>query len=137
MPLEHARKRLKNIREELNLKQWEFAEQLGMNQGPYSAVEREEVGISFKLIQKLITTFKINPNYIYLGHLPMFLDDELSPVFSPQDKEQLESLKKKIETQKTELGQLYLLLEEKSEHLKSKANQIELLQKVVDMLEKK
>ena len=70
-------KRFREIRKTLRLTQREFARALDKSQSLCTDIETGRKGFSFKLMRQLIQEFNINPNYIYLGHLPMFLSPDM------------------------------------------------------------
>ena len=67
-------KRLKNIRKSLALTQTTFAEGLGLKQGPYSMIESGKVGLSSDVLKKLISTYRINPVWLFEGQGPMTME---------------------------------------------------------------
>lgn len=67
--------RLKLIRKSLNLKQTEFSERLGLNQGSYSSIESGKTNVSQQVNRALLREFCVNPEYIESGRGDMFLID--------------------------------------------------------------
>ena len=67
--------RLKLIRKSLNMKQTQFAERLGLNQGSYSSIESGKTNVSQQVSRALLREFCVNPEYIESGKGDMFLLD--------------------------------------------------------------
>lgn len=69
-------KKFKFVRDTAKLNQSEFAEALGLSQSTVSKIEKEGTLPDYSSLEKLITKFKVNPNWIFLDIEPIFLDDE-------------------------------------------------------------
>jgi len=66
-------KRLRAIRESLNLKQEELANILNSNQKSISRYEKNLTNISSDMVVKLVNNFKVNSNWLLTGQGEMFL----------------------------------------------------------------
>jgi len=71
-------KRLRAIREKLNLKQEELASTLNSNQKSISRYEKDLTNINSEIIVKLVNNFKVNSNWLLTGQGEMFLEDSKS-----------------------------------------------------------
>lgn len=66
---------LKEFREKTGLSQKDFTEKLGSTQVTISRYETDKMNPTSTVIQKYISVFKANPNYLFLGLEPHILDD--------------------------------------------------------------
>lgn len=66
---------LKEFREKMGLSQKDFAEKLGLTQVTIARYETDKMNPTSTVIQKYISIFKANPNYLFLGLEPHILDD--------------------------------------------------------------
>ena len=58
---------LKNARQSIGLSQKEFAEKIGIQQAQYSTYERGDRKPSCEILEKIVTVFNINVNYLLTG----------------------------------------------------------------------
>lgn len=65
-------KRLKNIRQALNLTQNEFGDALGISKQFYSNIETDRALLNNEKLVLLFKDYNVNLNYILGGILPMF-----------------------------------------------------------------
>jgi len=67
-------KRLKNIRQALNLTQSELGERLGISKQFYSNIETDRTLLNNEKLVLLFKDYNVNLNYLLGGILPMFND---------------------------------------------------------------
>lgn len=65
--------RFKEIRSQAGLSQAEFANLLEMRQGTISDIERGRIGVSNKLVKKLVEKLKVNQGWFYTGEGEKFI----------------------------------------------------------------
>ncbi len=68
-------KRLKDLRKKLGFSQAQMAKQLNIALSSYQYYEREEREPSAGLLQRIVTTFEVNPTWLLTGEGPMFLNE--------------------------------------------------------------
>ena len=125
---ETSNQRLRKARKLLGLNQGQMGEQLNMEQGSYSSLERGKHEISSRVMKLLIHKFHINPNYIYLGHEPVFLTPELLETSTSTAL---------IASLRAENEGLKALLAEKEDQIKIRQEMIDLLRQQLDDQSKK
>jgi len=67
-------KRLKSIRESLNLRQKDFANRLGISAASYSEIETGKYRPNYEFIYNICDHFKVNLYYLLFGKGDMFFD---------------------------------------------------------------
>lgn len=78
--------RLKFFREHLNLSQGDFAIALNMQQGSYSDVERGKASVTYDLMSKIISIYRLNPTWFYTGEGEMLIEEKKFEVVSVNNK---------------------------------------------------
>ena len=68
-------KRLKNIRQALNLTQAEFGARLNISKQFYSNIETDRTLLNNEKLVLLFKDYNVNLNYLLGGQLPMFNND--------------------------------------------------------------
>ena len=68
---------LKEFINKIGLSQRDFAKRLGLTQVTIARYETEKMNPTTKVIQKYIDLFNANPSYLFMGHEPVFLDEQL------------------------------------------------------------
>ena len=120
------RDRFKQIRLNHNLKQDEFGENIGLNKGSASAIERGIQNITTQTIQMIIDNFGVSPNWLFTGEGSMYQSNEkldiikaVSEYIESQDKhlEQVEAECLKIEKLEQENADLHKLVREQGQRL--------------------
>ncbi len=84
--------KLKKIRKTLELSQENMAKALGTTGRTLRDYEKENFGVSYDFLNKLIETYKVNPNWIFRNEFPIFLDEETEGLvknISPEEKADL------------------------------------------------
>ena len=119
--------RLKKIRQHLKLNQTYFTQLLDRTQGSYPQVESGQKSISFRFMKKLITEFRVNPNYIYLGQLPMFIDDNQSEAVQSALEERFHKMQQELDSMQAANGKLKARLAKKNEHIKKLEEKVKVL----------
>ena len=71
-------KRLKNIRQALNLTQAEFGAKLNISKQFYSNIETDRTLLNNEKLVLLFKDYNVNLNYLLGGQLPMFNNDTSS-----------------------------------------------------------
>ena len=71
-------KRLKNIRQALNLTQAEFGARLNISKQFYSNIETDRTLLNNEKLVLLFKDYNVNLNYLLGGQLPMFNNDTCS-----------------------------------------------------------
>jgi len=66
--------RIAELREYFDLTQTQFAKEWGVSQGFLSDVEADKKSIGYELMEKLVTWFGANANWVCTGKEPMLLD---------------------------------------------------------------
>ena len=69
-------KRLKNIRQALNLTQAEFGARLNISKQFYSNIETDRTMLNNEKLVLLFKDYNVNLNYLLGGQLPMFNHDK-------------------------------------------------------------
>lgn len=64
--------KIKEIRKLLNLSQINMAKDLNTTDRTIRDYEKGKFDISYSFLKKLIDTYNINPNYLFLDELPVF-----------------------------------------------------------------
>ena len=118
--IENEGARLRKIRECLKLSRKDFAQLAGGSSGAYYPMETGERGISFKFMRKLIANFRVNPNYIYLGELPMFIDDNQIEAVQSALEERFQQIGQEVESLKTTIEKLKARIARQKELLDTK-----------------
>jgi len=72
-------KRIKKIREVLNISQKDFSAKLDIAQSFLSSIESQNYHPGFGFFVNMYEQFKVNPNYVMLGIGPMFLTGYENP----------------------------------------------------------
>ena len=70
--------RLKKLRKELNLKQGQFAQGIGLKQGSYSEIENEKEILTQKNIEFICLKYGVNINWLKNGDGQMFINQKLT-----------------------------------------------------------
>jgi len=73
-------KRLREVREVLNLKQGDLAKEVESNQKSISSYENDKAMISGAVISHLVNKFDVNSNWLFTGQGNMFLNDSQTTV---------------------------------------------------------
>jgi len=84
--------KLKKIRKTLELSQENMAKALGTTGRTLRDYEKENFGVSYDFINKLVETYKVNPNWLFRNEFPIFLDEETEGLVknvSPEEKADL------------------------------------------------
>ncbi len=84
--------KLKKIRKTLELSQENMAKALGTTGRTLRDYEKENFGVSYDFINKLVETYKVNPNWLFRNEFPIFLDEESEGLIknvSPEEKSNL------------------------------------------------
>lgn len=68
--------RIKQVRTAKGLNQAAMAGTLGLSRPSYTQIESGHTIPTTKVFTRLISEFKVSPNWLYLGTGPMFLEDE-------------------------------------------------------------
>jgi transcriptional regulator with XRE-family HTH domain len=66
------RERIIEVRKTLNLKQFQFAQQLGIKQSTLSNIETGQNGVSDANVRLICMTFNVNETWLRSGDGPMF-----------------------------------------------------------------
>jgi len=72
--------RLQIIRKYLKLSQEDISSQLGISYRAYSSYEREDRKPSIELMQKLVTIYNVNLNYLIVGKGEPFIAPEFENI---------------------------------------------------------
>lgn len=75
---ETINERLKSIRIELRMNQRDFANKIGIKQGSLSDIERGRIGVSTKVVEKLLKSLNVNPGWLHDGKGDIFIG--ISPI---------------------------------------------------------
>lgn len=70
-------KRIKQLREALNLNQQAFAREINVSQGNIADVENERREPSKEFIRKILDKYRVNANWVLTGMPPIFLEDRI------------------------------------------------------------
>jgi len=84
--------KLKKIRKTLELSQIEMAKALGTTERTLRDYEKERFGVSYDFINKLVETYKVNPNWLFRNEFPIFLDEKTEGLvknIAPEEKSNL------------------------------------------------
>lgn len=84
--------KLKKIRKTLELSQENMAKALGTTGRTLRDYEKENFGVSYDFLNKLIETYNVNPNWIFRNEFPIFLNEETEGLvknISPEEKADL------------------------------------------------
>lgn len=73
---------LKEIRSKLALSQSDIARSLGMHAVQYGSYERGDRKPSADVLEKLVTKFNVNINYLLTGKGSMFITDNEKPLLT-------------------------------------------------------
>lgn len=69
-------KRIKELRNSLNLSQKEFAEKIGLKQNAISYMEKNGATVTEQNIKNICSQFSVNENWLRTGSGSMFLENE-------------------------------------------------------------
>ena len=79
-------KRLKNIRQHLNLTQEQFGAKLNISKQFYSNIETDRTLLNNEKLVLLFKDYNVNLNYLLGGMLPMFVDESCDGEFEQKVK---------------------------------------------------
>lgn len=114
--------RIKQVRQVLNHSQASFSQALGIQQGSYSDIERGKIGISSAVLKSLITTFRVNPLWLYVGKGEMFFEEEQiseNPLTNNQNKGASVAVSDSVDSSKEQDFPLGILLKNQKNHIKN------------------
>lgn len=122
--------RLKKFRNAVGLKQEDFALPLGLLQGSYSDVERGKTSLTVSIIQRLISKYKLNPYWLFIGEGPMFLEGD-------NDQADVADHKRHYGKSGDDLTALTRRLDMMEGQINAMRGENEALKKVISLLEKR
>lgn len=112
--------RIKMIRNHFNLTQEKFSEELGIQQGSYSDIERGKSGISTIVLRNLVVKYRINPIWLYEGTGNMLFSELEFTSFNNINTGINHGEMKVSKNAETEIGQLHKQLDFLYEQIKEK-----------------
>jgi transcriptional regulator with XRE-family HTH domain len=114
--------RIKKLREQLNLTQTEFSDKICVKQANLSHIENKGTKISLEIINKIISNFNINPEWLLTGDGEMLKTTSESPTTIKQPVPEIIYYRETIKGKDMEIKELnreIISLNKENERLRS------------------